>query len=344
MQALLKDRPGIDGLNLVDVAEPSIGEDDVLVRVKAAAICGTDLHIRKDNYPIEMPVIIGHEFSGVIEKTGANVRNWSAGDRVIAEGSVQNCGICPLCRTGYANLCSENKYLGIKAPGVFAEYASIPAKLLHKIPENISFEEAALAEPAAVAIDALLEKNRIQVGDFVVVLGCGPIGLLAGQVAKAVGARGVMITGRNTAVATRFKIAEELGVFDRIVNVEQEDLVAAVREATGGRGADIIFDTTGNTKAVAQALHAARRSGVIVIIGVGDRVLEIPWDTAIRELLKIHFCRGTSYGSFDKFCSLAEAGKLNLTPMISKVFPLEEWQKAFDSVESRESIKALLIP
>jgi L-iditol 2-dehydrogenase len=344
MKALVKHSEGREGLGLLDVAIPEIGADDVLVEVKATAICGTDLHIRKDHYPVEMPVVIGHEFSGVIEKVGENVSQWKKGDRIIAEGSLENCGRCPLCRSGNANLCINNKYLGIKVDGVFAKYVRIPAKLLHRIPDKISYEEAALAEPAAVAIDALLVKNQIQVGDAVVILGCGPIGLLAGQIAKAAGARQVFITGRESAVRSRFKIAADLKVFDRIVNVEKEDLVAIVRESTEGRGADLIFDSTGSSAGLAQAFQAVCRSGTIVLVGMGDPVLEVPWQEMMREVVKIHFCRGTSFASFQKFCSLAETGRLTLGPMISRKFPLEDWEKAFDSLENRDSLKVLLVP
>jgi L-iditol 2-dehydrogenase len=344
LKALVKQKAGREGLSVIEVEEPVIGADDVLVEIKSAAICGTDLHIMDDTYPVDMPVTIGHEFSGSIARLGANVRNWSIGDRVIAAGNVENCGTCFLCAGGNANLCRDNKYLGIRADGVFARYARIPAKLLHRIPDSISFDEAALAEPAAVAIDAMLVKNSVQVGDFVVILGCGPIGLLAGQIAKAVGAGGVMITGRQSAVKSRFSVAEELGSFDYIVNVEKDDPVAIVMEATHGKGADIIIDTTGNSAALTQAFDMVRRAGVIEIIGIGDQVVEVPWSKMFKEAVKIHFCRGTTNKSFDMFCDLAASGKLNLKPMVTNTFPLADWKKGFDSAEHRDSVKTLLIP
>lgn len=344
LKALVKQKAGREGLSVIEVEEPVIGADDVLVEIKSAAICGTDLHIMDDAYQVDMPVTIGHEFSGIISRLGASVQNWVIGDRVIAAGNIENCGSCFLCANGNSNLCRDNKYLGIRVDGVFARYARIPAKLLHGIPAGISFDEAALAEPAAVAIDAMLVKNSVQVGDFIVVLGCGPIGLLAGQIAKAVGAGGVMITGRESAVKSRFRVAEELGVFDYIVNVEKEDPVAIVMEATNGRGADIIIDTTGNSAALAQAFEMVRRAGTIEVIGIGDQVVAVPWSRMFKEAVKIQFCRGTTNRSFDMFCSLAATGKLNLKPMITNTFPLEDWKKGFDSAEHRDSVKTLLIP
>lgn len=344
MKALVKHARGSDGLALMEVGVPEIGADDVLVEVKAAAICGTDLHIWHDAYPVDLPVTIGHEFAGVIASVGAKVRNWKPGDRVVAEGNIENCGICDCCRSGNANLCRDNKYLGIRVDGVFATYVRIPARLLHRIPEGLSFEEAALAEPAAVAIDALLVKNTVRAGEFVVVLGCGPIGLLAGQIAKAVGAGGVMITGRESAVRTRFKVAEQLGCFDHIVNVEKEDPVGVVMAATGGRGADIVLDTSGNAAALKPAFDMVRRAGVIEVIGMGDEAVELPLKRMIREVVKVHFCRGTTYESFSTFCALAATGRLNLGPIVSHTFPLEEWHRAFASAESREAVKTVLIP
>lgn len=342
MKALVKHGKGMEGLTLMEVDLPEIGADDVLVEVKAAAICGTDLHIMNDTYLADMPVTIGHEFSGVIHKVGAGVRVWQAGDRVIAEGNVENCGTCFNCISGNANFCAGNKYLGIKADGVFAKYARIPARLLHRIPEQMSFDEAALAEPAAVAIDAMLVKNSVQPGDFVVVLGCGPIGLLAGQIAKAAGAGKVMITGRNSALKNRF--ARELACFDHIVNVQQEDPVRAVREATAGKGADLIFDTTGTSAALQPAFDMVRRAGTIVAVGIGDRLVEVPWARMITEVVKLHFCRGTTRQSFAKFCELAADGKLNLGPIVSHKFSLQDWQHGFEAAESRDAVKALLIP
>ena len=344
MKALVKHGKGPDGLGIMEVAIPQIGDDDVLVEVKAAAICGTDLHIMNDVYQVDMPVTIGHEFSGVVVELGAKVRGWKKGDRVISEGNLETCGTCFYCMSGDANLCKEYKYLGIRVDGVFAKYVRIPARLLHLIPERISFEQAALAEPAAVAIDALLVRNSIQVGDFVVILGCGPIGLLAGQIAKAVGAGRVMITGRGSAVKSRFKVAEELGVFDHIVNVEKEDPVQLVREVSDGKGADIIFDTTGSPAALLQGFDMVRRAGLVEVIGIGDQSIELPWGRMVKEVIKLHFCRGTSRQSFDTFCSLAATGKMNLEPMISLKLPLDEWRKGFDAAESRDSVKTLLIP
>jgi threonine dehydrogenase-like Zn-dependent dehydrogenase len=189
-----------------------------------------------------------------------------------------------------------------------------------------------------------LGKNKVEVGDFLVVMGCGPIGLLAGQVAKAAGASKVMITGRKSAVKTRFRVARETGAFDFIVNVEDEDPVRIVMEATGGKGADIIFDTTGSSAALNQGIEMVRRGGLVEVIGFGDKTVSFPLERMIREVIRVHYCRGTNYRSFEIFCALAAAGKLSLKPLVSSEYPLADWQKGFESTESRDSVKTLLIP
>lgn len=344
MKALIKKGKGPSNLVIGEIGIPKISAEEVLVKVKAGAICGSDLHIMYDRYPSAIPVVIGHEFSGVIEEVGNQVKGWEKGDLVIAEGNLETCGRCVCCTTGFSHLCADKKFLGITADGCFAEYVKVPAKVLHKIPDGVSFEEASLAEPASVAIHALIEDNHIEAGDFVVILGSGPIGLLGAQVAKAVGARKVLMTGIEPDVPVRFKVAEELGVCDYLINVEKDDPVKVVKEVTRGRGADILLDATGNPNAIEQAFQMVRRKGVIAAVGIGAEVVRVPWNKMINEVIRIQFCRGYTYASFEKFCSLASLGKLKLMPLITGQYPLQEWEKGFQSMEERKSVKAILTP
>jgi L-iditol 2-dehydrogenase len=344
MQALVKKGKGVGNLSVEEVVVPTPGNKDVLIRVKAGAVCGSDLHIMYDRVPCAIPVVIGHEFSGVIEEVGSGVKGWQRGDRVVAEGTMATCGSCFLCKVGNSHVCRDRKYLGVMVDGAFAEYVRMPAELLHRMPEGMSFEEASLAEPASIAIHALIEDNRIEVGDFVAVLGCGSIGLLGAQVAKGVGAGKVMVTGIEADVPVRLKGAEELGVCDYVVNVEKDDPVKVAREATGGVGADIVLDTTGSTEALGQAFEMVRRKGVIAALGYGEDRIEVPWNKMIREAIRIQFCLSATSTSFEKFCSLVSQGRLKLKPLITEQYPLRAWEKAFRSMERRESVKALLIP
>ena len=344
MKALIKKGKGPTNLGIGEMEVPGIHGDEVLVRVAAGAICGSDLHIMHDRYPSTIPVVMGHEFSGVIDEVGECVKGWKKGDRVIAEGNLETCGRCICCTTGFSHLCPDKKFLGITVDGCFAEYVKVPAKVLHRVPEQVSFEEASLAEPACVGIRALLEDNRVEAGDFIVIMGSGAIGLLAAQVAKVVGAGKVLITGIGVDVPVRFRVARDLEVCDYIVNVEKEDPIKIVREATAGRGADIILDASGSPMAIEQAFQMIRRKGVLAAIGIGAQTVKVPWNQMIDEVIRIQFCRGYAYTTFEKFCSLASMGRLKLRPLITGEFPLKEWEKGFQSMESRESVKAILRP
>jgi len=344
MKALVKKGKGAVNAAVADVDTPRVEGKEVLVKVEAGAICGSDIHLMHDRYPCILPVIPGHEFSGVIAEAGPDVSGWKKGDRVVAEGNVETCGRCVCCTTGYAHLCPTKKFLGITTDGCFAEYVKVPTKVLHRVPEGLSFEEASLAEPASVAIRALTEDNHVEPGDFVVILGSGAIGLFGAQTARAVGAGKVMITGVEADAAVRLKVAEELGVCDYIVNVERDDPVKIVREATGGRGADIVVEATGSPAATEQAFSLIRRKGLLVAVGIGAERVAVPWSSMINEVIRIQFCRGYSYTTFEKFFSLASTGRLELKPMISAEYPLEEWEQGFRSVEDRISVKAIFKP
>jgi L-iditol 2-dehydrogenase len=344
MKALIKKGKGLGNLGIAEIDRPQIREEEVLIKVKAGAICGSDLHIMHDRTPTPFPLVIGHEFSGVIEELGDSVKGWKKGDRVIADGFVETCGRCFCCTRGFSHLCADKKSLGITVDGCFAEYVKVPQRVLHRMPEGLSFEEASLAEPASVVIHALIEDNRIDVGDFVAVLGSGPIGLLGAQVAKAVGADKLLITGLAVDVPLRFKVAEELGVCDYIVNVEKDDPVKVLKEATGGRGADLVLDSTGSPQALEQGMEMVRRKGTLAALGIGAEMIRVPWFKMVTEAVRIQFCRSYTYMSFEKFSSLASLGKLNLKPLISGKHALEEWKKGFQGMEKRESVKALLIP
>jgi len=344
LKALIKKGKGPENLSLGETGIPKVREDEVLIKVKAGAICGSDIHVMHDRYASTIPVVMGHEFSGVIEEVGARVNGWGKGDPVIAEGNIETCGTCFYCKTGISHVCRDKKFLGINVDGCFAEYVKIPARLLHQMPEGLSFEEASLAEPSAVGIHALTEDNHVEVGDFVVILGIGPIGLLAAQTARAVGAGKIVITGIEPDVPVRFKAANDLAVCDYIVNADKEDPVKVVREATGGRGADLVLDTTGSSHGIEQGIEMVRRKGVFAAIGIGAEVVKVPWNRLINEVIRIQFCRSYTYSTFEKFCSLIALGQLNLKPLITQQYPLKEWERGFQSLEKRESVKTLLIP
>ena len=222
MRAVVKYAHGKGNVELRDMPEPTPGPDEVMIEVKAAGICGSDLHIFDEDIklPIRPPVIIGHEFSGVIAEVGSSVTKWKPGDRVTSETSAHVCGECLPCRTGNYNVCAEKRLIGYWFNGAFAKYCVVPSRLVHKLPDNVSFLAGALCEPLACCVNGVIEKTRILPGDVVVIAGPGPIGLLSLQIAKSQGAT-VVLCGLSQD-EKRLKLGEELGA-DLIINVEEEE-------------------------------------------------------------------------------------------------------------------------
>jgi L-iditol 2-dehydrogenase len=344
MLALVKTQKGEGFLELREVPEPIIAEDEVLIEIKAAGICGTDIHVKHDTFPYWPPVILGHEFSGVITQIGSQVTDWQVGERVVGEPHTKHCGKCYLCRAGHIQNCAEKRSPGWGIDGAFARYLKYPPKLLHRIPDSMTFEQAALVEPAANTVTDILERGTLEVGDFVVVLGPGPIGLLAAQVARAGGAREVMIVGAPADEALRLATARQLGI-DHVVNFAQTDPLQRCLELTDGRGADLVIECSGAPPAIAQSISLARKWGKVCAIGLtGKRPVQLDWDAAMGKVLTLYFNMSTAYASWDKTIHLISAGKLNVDPLITHVLPLTEWERAFEAVETMEALKVVLVP
>ena len=198
----------------------SPGPGEVLIEVKACGICGTDVHVLHDSFPYWPPVILGHEFSGQVVETGPDTHYYKVGDRVVGEPHTQACGHCYLCRTGNMQICPDKRSPGWGIDGAFTKYLKMPEHLLHRIPDDMSFDVAALVEPTANTVHDVVERARVEAGDFVVVLGPGPIGLLAAMTARAGGARHVVIVGTPADEALRLNKARELG-FETVLNVSK---------------------------------------------------------------------------------------------------------------------------
>lgn len=323
---------------------PKPMSNEVLIEVKAAGICGTDIHIKHDQFPYWPPVIMGHEFSGVVVEVGSEVTGFQVGDRVVGEPHTRACGKCELCRTGNIQLCAHKRSPGWGINGAFARYLTMPEHLLHRIPDSMSFEEGALVEPAANVIQDVLERGRVEPNDFVVVNGPGPIGLLSVMAAKAGGAGTVVLVGITADEEMRLPVARELGV-DRIIVADQQDPVEAVMDLTGGRGADLIVEASGAPSAVLASVGMVRRLGRITAIGLtGQGEIAFPWDAAAWKVCTIIFNLSTGYTCWDRTIGLIASNKLDVARIISHVEPLEAWERVFEEVENMRALKALLIP
>jgi len=344
MLALVKTQKGDGFLELRDVPVPRIEPDEVLIEVKAAGICGTDIHVKHDEFPYWPPVVLGHEFSGSIVEVGPQVEGYKVGDRVVAEPHTKACGKCYLCRSGNIQTCAAKRSPGWGIDGAFTKYIKMPEKLLHRIPDNVSFEEGAVVEPLANVVHDVLERGKVEAEDFVVVLGPGPIGLMAAMAARAEGARAVMIVGTPRDEEMRLKVARELGI-DHVVNLGTENPVDKCLALTDGRGADLVVEASGAEPAINMAVELVRKKGRITVIGMtGKEKIQFPWDKAIFKVCDIIFNLSTSYTSWDRAISLIASGKVNVRAITSHREPLENWERVFADVENLSALKALLIP
>ena len=344
MKAVVKYGKGKGLVEIRDVPEPKVKDDEVLIEVKAVSVCGSDLHIYHDNHPYWPPVILGHEFSGVIADLGKEVEGWKAGDRVVSETRIGSCGVCFLCQSGFPQVCEKKRPYGIGVNGAYTKWVAGPARLLHRLPDNIPFEVGAAIEPTAICVTSILERSQLQAGETVLITGPGPIGLISLAIAKMAGVRMVGITGRSSAEGVRFQKARELGA-DFIINVDKEDPVQKILTLTDGLGVDILIETSGGEKAISQAFEMVRRLGRVCAIGIsGKPEISIPYDRGVFKAIRFDFCFSSSWTAWEKTISLISKGLLPLEKLITHKLPLEKWEEAFRLLESRQAAKVILTP
>jgi L-iditol 2-dehydrogenase len=340
VKALVKTQRGDGHLELRDVGEPAARPGWVVLEVIGAGICGTDIHIFHDEHPYWPPVTLGHEFAGRIAEVGDGVEGWAPGDRVVCEPHQGACGVCHLCRRGLIQLCADKRSPGWGIDGALARYVAVPAHLLHRVPDEVSDLAATVCEPTAISVSAF-ERVGVQAGETVVVLGPGPIGLLCGMIARALGAGRVVVVGR-TSSAARLAAGERVGL--EVWNSEQRDVEAAAQEATDGRGVDLVVDTSGAGAAIASGVRMLRRRGRMAALGVTGRdAVELPWDDALFRAIDLSFSFSSSYTSWDAALSLLRSGAVDVEPLVT-TFALADWEAAFRAVEQRDVVKAVLTP
>ena len=343
MKAVVKYAHGKGNVELRDMPEPSPGPDEVMIEVKAAGICGSDLHIFDEDIklPIRPPVIIGHEFSGVIAEVGSSVTKWKPGDRVTSETSAHVCGECLPCRTGNYNVCAEKRLIGYWFNGAFAKYCVVPSRLVHKLPDNVSFLAGALCEPLACCVNGVIEKTRILPGDVVVIAGPGPIGLLSLQIAKSQGAT-VVLCGLSQD-EKRLKLGEELGA-DLIINVEEEDPFQTVLKMTNGAGADVFLECSGSPNAVRMGFQLVRRMGQYTQLGLTGRSFSLDFDLVAYKEIIVRGMLGQRWTSWNRGLKMLSKGLVKTEPLISDVLPLSQWEIGFQKFRRKEGIKIILKP
>lgn len=330
-------------VELREIAEPIPREGEVLVRVRAVGVCGSDLHQYHgtQSWKVNLPVVLGHEFAGVIEAVGAGVEGWQTGDRVACETAAVICGRCVYCRTGRYNLCPDRLGFGYGVNGAMTRYVRVPARLLHRLPDTLSFEDAAMTEPCCVAAHAVIEGSAPKPGDLVVVFGSGPIGLLCLQMAKLYSPRKAILVGLSTD-GERLRIAEAIGA-DQILCADRDNLEAIIRREGDGRGADLVIDAVGASAVLEPCLRLARPDGQITKVGWGPEPLGFSLDPLVGKNLRLQGVFSHTWATWERVLTLMGTGRLRLAPM-RRCFPLEAWRVAFQAMEQRQTAKSLLIP
>ena len=339
MRALRKIAAGADGIRLftnVPIPEPAPGE--VRIRIVYASLCGTDLHIRDDAFPVQMPVTIGHEYCGFVDKLGADVTDLKVGDRVVSMTAANYCGHCDLCRAGLYMLCKEKKGLGSGWDGAFADYMNFPADRVFKVPEGISTKAAALCEPLACVVRSVLERVSISAGDYVYISGPGVMGQFAAQLAKAAGA---FVTVGGTAIdAERLALVKKMGA-DDVVDVTAEDAVSHAQQVTGGHMYDVAFECSGSPRAIDTCIDLLKKTGHFQQIALYGKPIPIDLDKILMKEITISNSYSSERTSWQRLMPLLAAGKVQLDPYCSAVLPLEQWETAMKLFEKKEGYKIL---
>ncbi len=349
MTAVIKPEPK-PGIQIGKLSIPEISPEEVLIRVKAVGICGSDVHIWEwtaafDYLTKHMPVVLGHEFAGEVTEVGSRVSGIKVGDRVVYQGG--SCGQCFYCNTAQHALCDQRRALGrigLERKGGMAEYVAINPRqnFLPRIPVEVSFEAAAQCQPTAEAFH-ILEKGNISLGEPVVVLGAGPIAVTVAHGAKLAGAFPVIVTGLSQD-KDRLSIAKSLGA-DYTIDVEREDPLEKVRAMTDGLGAATVFEVSGSPRALIQGLEMLRKGGTLVAFGLYPEKISIDIvGKVVREMKVIRGVAGASRLAWSKIFPLMASGRLRVAPLITHRLPLEQAEEGFRACQERKAMKVILFP
>jgi L-iditol 2-dehydrogenase len=322
-------------LAVADVPDPEIGPDDVLVRVKSCGICGSDVHGFDGGSGRRIPpLIMGHEASGVVARTGSPSSRFQEGDRVTFDSMI-SCGRCLFCRQGRPNLCDNRRVLGVSCEeyrrhGAFAEYVAVPEAIVVKIPDSLPFNEAAMVEPVSVAVHAV-NITPVQLGGTAVVIGAGMIGLMTLQALRNAGCARIVSVDLED---DRLALAKQLGADDTL-NSRSEDIPAQIREWTGGLGADVVMEAVGADATVRMSIESVRKGGVVTLIGNVTSTVSFPLQSVVtREISVLGSC--ASSNDYAACLALMGRGAIRVAPMISAAVPLERGPEMFDRLYRRE--------
>ena len=342
-------KPG--GYRMIDIPIPECGDNDILIEVKAAGICGSD----RKHYGIEADVdqfnsVRGHEFSGIIVKTGKNVVDWKVGQRIVSDNTSHVCGTCPSCDAGDFITCPEHVNLGLdRSPyGGFTKYCLIPGEILaiHKhaiweIPENVSYEEAAIMDPICNVYQAIAQRSSFLPGQDIVIIGAGPLGILAVQIARIMGAVNIVLVGRPGDENLRFPIGRKFGA-THTIDSKAEDVVKRCLEICGRDNLGLVVECSGSAIAMQQAIAMLRPNGQIIRVGKSTQHLDFSINDVSSKALSIIGHAGYDSMTWRNALRLLAAGKIDLKSIITHELGLSQWEKGFELMAKKEAIKVIL--
>ena len=336
---------GTRRLVVKDVPEPQVEPKDVLIKARAAGICGSDLEMARGNRPSVIPPRIpGHEVAGEVATVGSQAAKFEAGDRVVVEPII-SCGECRNCVVGRYNVCKDLKFMGVHIDGAFAEFLAVPESRVYRVSDRFSYEEAAVLEPTAVGVH-ITKRAKVSPGDTVVILGAGPIGLQIGQVARSIGAGYIIMTD---VLDYRLDLAKRLAA-DLVVNSAEEDPLKHVKQVTDGEGADVVIEAVGRSETILQTIDLVRVGGRILVGGLSvETFVTEPPTFWMRQLLKevtVETSRSYAAGDWDVAIKLASRGAINLGALVTHRFPLEDALRAYEVADKKleKSMKVLFKP
>ncbi|WP_299532231.1 zinc-binding dehydrogenase [Ulvibacterium sp.] len=336
--AVVNFAPEKGSVEIREIPKPVIGEDDVLLKVSHVGVCGSDLHqwTSDHSWPVNYPVVLGHEFGGHVVELGNRVKDWKEGDRVVSETAAIINTDSPLSRQGLYNLDPDRKGFGYGVNGAMTQFVKVPARCLHTVPKNLPFEHACLTEPCSVAYNAVIMNSNIRPGDRVIVLGPGTIGILCAAMANLCGAE-VAILGLESDS-------------ERLKTAQQYDCHAIIGDASewskekDGLGVDCVIDAAGVSQTLQIALQLVRPNGQITKVGWGPQPLNFSLDPLVQKNVRLQGSFSHNWPIWEKVLSLLQSGRLDVKPIIGGIWGVEEWHAAFTAMHSGQVIKSILQP
>ena len=331
-------------VELRDLPEPEIGEEEVLLAVQAVGICGSDLHqySGQHSWKVNYPVVLGHEFGGIIAKRGARVRKFREGDEVVSETAAVLDLDSPFVRSGQYNLDPNRLGFGYGVHGAMTRYVRVPERCLHHVPRGLALEKAALTEPCCVAYNAVCMNAHIRPGDSVAVIGPGPIGLLCALMAKLCGASPLLVLGIKSD-RQRLAVARHIGA-THTIGEAGEDVAAAVKNIGDGYGVDVVIDAAGVSPTLKLALDIVRPGGQISKVGWGRDPLAFSLDSLVAKGVTLRGSFSHNWPMWEKVLGMLASGQIDLDPILNRVAPLSDWKSCFEQMHAGELVKAVLKP